>query len=398
MEKNIHIWDLPINKVYIKLEDKFRKNFFSLIHKKFKSWNKAGKFFGIKRADTTLAINWKRGDVCCPLSKILEIANFLKISKKVIEKNIIEIKCKTQLNNRGGSSGKPIKNPKLPIKIDENLVEILGHICGDGTITRVQPHKGINFNYINSEPTLIKEFQNLMKQVFGDITPNILVRDKKPHYRRPNYVLQYPTIISLFVLSIFDYKTKENMTLPKFIFKMSKKAKCRFLRAIFDDEGTINDKSIVLGMKPQHIIQGIKNLLEDIGIKTPKIRKLNRGMHSIEIRKGEYVKKFEELIGFKHPRKAKILGNIINIGWKFERYDNYEAPTKIINFLKNNNKSSIKDLSLHLNRGECNIREHMRNLKNKGLVNYNIKKQNNYPHLLREWFLVGDNFEQKERK
>lgn len=398
MKEYIHIWDLPSEKVYVKLEDKFRKEFFNLIYKKFKSWNKVGQYFNIKRGDTTLAINWRRGDVCCPLSKIFEIANFLRISKKVIEKNIIEIKSKTRLNKRGGNSGKPIKNPKLPIKIDENLAEILGHICGDGTITRIQPHKGINFNYINSEPTLIKEFQNLMKQVFGNITPNILVRDEKPHYTRPNYVLQYPTIISLFVLSIFDYKTKEDMTLPSFIYNMSDKTKCRFLRAIFDDEGTINDKSLVLGMKPQHIVQGIKDLLEDIGIKTTRIRKSKRGMHLIEIGKEKYVKKFEELIGFKHPRKAKILGNIIKIGWKFERYDNYEAPTKIINFLKTQGRLSIKDLSFHLNRGECNIREHMKNLKTKGLVDYTIKKQNIYPHTLREWFLVGDNFEQKERK
>ena len=168
-----------------------------------------------------------------------------------LEKNIEKIRYKSKINKRGGNSGKPIINPKLPIIINEDFVEILGHICGDGTISRSNIKKGVGFRYINSEPYLIENFKKLVKKVFGEIEPNIQVRKGKK-YTRPNYCLQYPSIISLFILSIFDYQTKEKMDLPNFILKSSKKSRCLFLRALFDDEGTIShkEKAITIGLKP----------------------------------------------------------------------------------------------------------------------------------------------------
>src|SRR3989344_2754125 len=127
--QEIHIWDLPTEHIYIKFNEVFRENFFKLAHKKFGNFNLVGRFLNVKRPDKT----------------------------------IVEIRHKTNLCKRGGSSGKPIINPKLPVVVNEDFAEILGHICGDGTISKSNPKKGLSFNYINSEPTLIESFQDLKR-------------------------------------------------------------------------------------------------------------------------------------------------------------------------------------------------------------------------------------------
>ncbi|MEK6933114.1 MAG: hypothetical protein AABW56_04975 [Nanoarchaeota archaeon] len=63
IKKEIHLWDLNTNFIYIKLRDGFREEFFNKVRKRFITWKEAGKYFGIKRGDTLLAINWKKGDI-----------------------------------------------------------------------------------------------------------------------------------------------------------------------------------------------------------------------------------------------------------------------------------------------------------------------------------------------
>lgn len=319
MKTKIHIWDLPIEKIYVKLKDGFREKFFEEAHEKFGSWIKVGNFLNIRRGDTTLARNWKSGQCCSPLNIVIKISETLNIPRDYIEKNIQEIKCKTKLEGRGGSSGKPIVNPKLPIKINEDFVEILGHICGDGTIVRKNPKKGVLLKYINSEPILIKSFQEKIKNIFGQIKVNVQVRDGEK-YSRKNYLLQYPTIISLFILSIFNYKTKEGMELPKFIFELSGKEQCSFLRALFDDEGTIStkEKRIVIGLKPKKSIEQIRDLLTNLKFYPTKIYE-SGNIFKISLQKKRDIILFKKIIGFKHPAKKERLDIIIKTGWKFDR-------------------------------------------------------------------------------
>src|SRR3989344_9008286 len=131
MVKNeIHVWDLPQNKVYIKLKEDFRKEFFNKAYEINRSWSKLGKELGVKRPDTLIAKNWKYGECSFPLEIAIKLCKITKISILKLEKNVLEIRCKEKLNKRGGNSGKPLFNPKFPIQINSNFVEIIGHICG----------------------------------------------------------------------------------------------------------------------------------------------------------------------------------------------------------------------------------------------------------------------------
>ena len=385
MKRKIHIWDLPIEKVYIKLKDNFRKDFFNKAHKKFNNWRLLGDYLDVKRGDTLLAKNWKKGNCCCPLNIILKIGKLTKISKYEIEKNISEIKYKTRINKRGGSSGKPIINPKLPIKVNEDFAEILGHICGDGTVNTDNPKKGIGVAYINSEYTLIKSFNKKMKRIFGEIEPKIYVRDGL-NYRRPNYYVQYPSIIALFVLSIFDYKVNEGMDIPLFIFQMSKKAKARFLRAIFDDEGSVseNNKNITFSLKPIKPLKNIVKLLNEFNIRTGSIHTGN-DVSRFGIAEQNSILNFQKFISFEHPKKIKRLDNIIKTGWKFKRYYNGEAKEKIIVLLKENQNLNTKEISEILQRNKTTVKMHLNNLKEEGKI-FN-QRENNKNSIIDNWFI-----------
>ena len=155
MKRRIHVWDLPKNKIYVQFNEDFRKNLFNLAIKEFGSFVKLGKFLNVKRADTTIATNWRNGTNCCPLDLMIKLANKISVPLKELEKNIKEVRYKSNIHKRGGNSGKPIINPKLPIVIDDNFAEILGHICGDGTISRSNIKKGIYLKYINLKSAII---------------------------------------------------------------------------------------------------------------------------------------------------------------------------------------------------------------------------------------------------
>lgn len=368
MKREIHLWDLPIEKIYIKLEDKFRENFFKLAYEKYGSWNKLANFFGIKRGDTLIARDWNKGICCAPLSQIFTIGKEINLSKEDIERNIIEIKCKNKLNKRGGASGKPILYPKLPIVVNEDFIEILGHICGDGHISRSNPKKGITLKYINSEKKLIGSFIEKIRKVFGNIEPNVQIRSG-PSYRRENFSLQYPTIISLIVLTVFDCKSNDEKDLPEFIFELSEKEKCCFLRALFDDEGTVSvkEKRICIGLKPKNVVEKIRNLLIDLGFNPGKIF-FSGGINKINIEKERDILLFKRLIGFKHPTKAERLNLIIENNWKFRRYENGEIKNKVLFFLKEKKETKTEELIRFLKRHPSTIRMHLNNLRNKNLV------------------------------
>jgi len=378
MKRRIHVWDLPKNKIYVQFNEDFRKNLFNLAIKEFGSFVKLGKFLNVKRADTTIATNWRNGTNCCPLDLMIKLANKISVPLKELEKNIKEVRYKSNIHKRGGNSGKPIINPKLPIVIDDNFAEILGHICGDGTISRSNIKKGIYLKYINSEPVLIEKFKRLIKETFGKIEPNIQIRGGG-NYKRPNYYLQYPSIVSMSVLKVFDYKPKGGMNIPDFIFGMSKKSKARFLRALFDDEScVIAGKGISIGLKPINPLKNIKLLIEELGIKTGNLYsyKIPSGdMWRFSIGKMKSLKRFDKIIGFVHPSKSEKLKYTIYKKRRFERYDNSEPKNKIINLLKDKGELTADEISKELNRSKETIIQHLRNIHKDGLIN-NLNNQN----------------------
>ena len=75
-----------------------------------------------------------------------------------------------------------------------------------------------------------------------------------------------------------------------------------------------------------------------------------------------------KLIGFKHPEKIKRLNKILHHGWRFKRYNNYEARDKIIKILMKNPGLEVSQISNIIKRHKTTVREHLSNLEEENIV------------------------------
>jgi hypothetical protein len=74
--------------------------------------------------------------------------------KTELRNNLLEIKL-------GGSLSKPIRNPKFPITLSKDFLELLGHLLGDGCIEFISNCPIIW--YTNKSDELINRFSEIVK-------------------------------------------------------------------------------------------------------------------------------------------------------------------------------------------------------------------------------------------
>lgn len=142
---------------------------------------------------------------------------------------------------------------------------------------------------------------------------------------------------------------------PKCILEADKISKSLFLRALFDDEGSVHllGKSISIEMIVKDIIAGVSEILKEFGIRPSKIKertyKKGEKSYKLYITNQTDIKRFHQFISFNHSEKKKKLKNLIK-SYKLQRYKHYEIETLIIELLKNKNGITAKELTERLNR------------------------------------------------
>jgi hypothetical protein len=159
----IHLQNLPEDKIYIKLKEEFRKDLFNKAILEVGSYIKLCKFLN---RDVGKFISGKYRTSLKIINRILTtffLKNKVNLWKQ-IENNLEEITC-------GGIFGPgqalSIFNPCFPIKLSPELVNLLGHIVGDGTIFQEGSMYGI-IEYFNSEKILLENFAKNTTFVFGN--------------------------------------------------------------------------------------------------------------------------------------------------------------------------------------------------------------------------------------
>ncbi len=176
----IHIQDLPIDKIYIDLNDEFRIEIIDKAKRKLNGTSKLAIYFKTKKFNIH---EWKKGISFWKGKKtrrFLPLSQFIKISQLLndedgLEKNIVAI--------RGPGNGRVIKT-KFPWKEDERIIRIVSHIIGDGY--------GSNFRtgglpyYRNTSKVLREQFKKDLK-FFGNVPTNLNMD-----------MLQFPKVIPIF--------------------------------------------------------------------------------------------------------------------------------------------------------------------------------------------------------
>lgn len=325
-----HIWDFPEN-VYIYLKDNFRREFFEEMFSKCGGKRPYARYLGISQMSVK---NYHKGYTyknrimhkqSIPLSVLKKSLSLMSETlKNKLEENIFAIKLK----NKGLS----IDNIKLPFKESPAFYRVVAHILCDGSMSDKS-----GAYYANTCKELREEFRKDL-ETFGIMK----VYEIKPQ-RVP--ILYFPTVLARILAHILKIRFTYPDHLPQDIFNASNYCKSAFLRAVFDDEGTIST-NLAVSMANRNIIEEIKKLFDYLNIETNSIsvKKSNKweDNYSFSIRT-KYFSKFNETISFTSPDKAKKLKFAINTKQRFIRTRPKEIIEKqIVGILGNNQVGTLE--------------------------------------------------------
>lgn len=190
MTRYIHWWQFSLNLISLKLETKFKENFFEEAKKHFVSSSKLALFLRErsklynKNITTDYRIVWQyhKGAEYIPAWVIYEISKKIRINPLKIEKHI-----QGYVSTYGRLY---IFKPKLPIKITPEFTSLAIHGMCDGCVNKN------HFGYFQKGKFGIKRITKLFFNLFGEY--------KIKKYKRMHY---FPTIFSAIITKYFHIPT-----------------------------------------------------------------------------------------------------------------------------------------------------------------------------------------------
>ena len=302
MTKKVHLFDLPESFI-IKLEPEFRINLFKRLLNKIGS-KKLAKELGISRS---FVYHLKSGRHSVRLKHLKKLCSLSGTSPYLFEKNLSML-----ISNRGGRA-----KLKFPITQSPKLASLVGHCFGDASIS--QKHE---FNYVNKDKKMVKKVE---KDVYD------LFYSKPIHFRHQSdgtTKVAFSTLIGDILILFgapFGTKVLGSVSIPAWIRKGSKEEKRAFLRALFDDDGSVfytekyPSKNVNLHLTRitkkfknlVTILTQVKEMLFDFGItahgpytaRKYQVKNLKRVVMGILISKSSERCRFHKSVGFSSKEK-----------------------------------------------------------------------------------------------
>jgi intein-encoded DNA endonuclease-like protein len=274
---------------------------------------------------------WMRGYRTVPMNKL---SLLIVLSKKYfwrdVERNLISIKA-------GIRKGEVI--PRFPIKANEGLGSIVGHILGDGSIDK-QNHTCF---YSNSNLYLLQEFVGYMDEIFG-VKPRIWVQKRKSFEEKTEWLkrvnnlkevpekhsvgLFYPKICSDFLYAICGkFAEGKEKRITNEIKNFNKDFKKGLIRGFFDDEGSVYSDlhCLRLFQDRKDILEDFRCLLSEFDINSNIVRdysKRNRLRYYFNISGVDNYIRFYEYIGLTSPKKIEMLKLLVDKVKKSRKFKN----------------------------------------------------------------------------
>jgi len=302
-----------------------------------------------------------------PKNILISLSNLSKTPLSEIEINIVFVRTR-----HGHKS-----NIKFPICSSDEMASLVGHVYGDGFIS----NKKRQFEYSNTNRNLIKEVELLVERVFGI----------KPITKKLQRIT-FPSIVGE-ILKCFGApsapKVLNYVEIPNWVLYGKKSFKKAFLRAIFDDDGSVmlsenfNAKGVNLhwtvhSSKTEvlsNIFNQIKKMLEEFNIYCGKpivAREYfkGNGKHIVMyINITDYLSlvNFYKEIGFTNELKKIKLEKILLRGNRCNKQESIILKNSIIKLLENK-KMSTADLAESLNVSIQKIRKKLIQLEREDSV------------------------------
>lgn len=335
------IWNLPEDEIYLKLKNEFRVNFLSKAIKISGGWAKFTNFLKI----TESSLSYYKNGICfIPLRIIKNILNFYPknmkdVLVKEIKQNIEEVKV--------GYSRKEIKINKcnIPNKFTYLLARIAGHLTGDGGI-----NERCNVYYANKCEMLVEQFKRDIKREFRNIK-NLEYIDHKGVKS-----VRFPKFVGIILQNLLGKMSGHFKHVPEIILNSDKTCRKLFLRALFDDEGSVRVKEhkIEIKMANESIIKTIKEMLSEFDIKVGRIsrrkyKKPWRDQFRFIISGRRNIENYYREIGFDHRKKKEKL-RISLQNYEMTYYKPEEIRKLILDILRREGDMSMYELAKKLNK------------------------------------------------
>jgi hypothetical protein len=251
----------------------------------------------------------------------------------------------------------------------ENLATIVGHILGDGGITKEKI-----LRYCNTEEFLIQEFQNAIENVF-DVKPMNKFKENSGIIR-----LDYSRLISRILLCLFGEFSlgEENKKITHQIDKMPIWWKVKLLQALYDDDGSVPESGHYVGVtfkqKNKAITLWVQKVLRQLNI----VSRLTKDGSKWHLRITNYLNlmKFRDKVNFSRGYRKQIhLDKII----EKIKFPHWKTKNQIIELLIEKPRTR-KELTYLLKLKPGTIYGHLHGWKrkkiksNKGLIDLKFVK------------------------
>lgn len=320
-----------------------------------------------------------------PLNILSELSLLSGISLSEIQKNIVSI----------GSRAGIFCSVKFPIKENEILASLVGHVFGDGYVGR----KKRQFEYSNTNPNLIKEVKNQISQLF-----NLLPLTEQQ--TRIGYPVIIGEILASFGSPIAPKIHSQNLV-PEWITH-KKEYKIAFLKAFFDDDGSVmyskNYKAKGVNLyATRHIkykdlictlLEQISSMLKEFEIysgkpKISRIYKKDDGMHVvmyINITDYQSMINFYNIIGLAKGNKLQKLETILTRKIFYMKGNERVIIHQILEFLSNKKAVSTAEIAKYVHKPRAKILKKMKLLQTKNKVINVGRVSSNRSYL---WKIIG---------
>jgi predicted transcriptional regulator len=326
----VHLWDLPEDRVYLKLRPSVERKLLVLLLQICKSKKEIARRTRVSKS--IIEKMFSRVTYSISLKTLRRLSLFLSKYDKRFELEELERKI-LYIRTKGSTSGK-VFFPKFPINFNcKEGGKIIGALFGDGGL-----RKDLRPLYTNTKVERIREIVRSMQKVIGKFKVSKFIKVCSPIKSGSvsiTYSCDFPKIIGI----ILHYglgmengdKVVNDTPLPSFCFKTSEEFKKGLLSVFFGDEAHVNaageDKAprIVLrqakllrNYTPPRRLIGIKRLLEDFGLK-PRIflervylsKNGRTGTFTLLISRFDDTNFFFKKIGINHARKMKKLKKLL---------------------------------------------------------------------------------------
>lgn len=261
--------------------------------------------------------------------------------------------------------GKPIKNPKLPIKESVEIFQIIGHLFGDGSVINKKERIP---SYCNTNSKVRKEFIFLLKKTFGDVPCNEMSKWS---------ILTFSKAITKILIKFYKINSFETFTssIPMGIKKKNPKLLSGIIKAFIIDEGSIRDNGIDIYSGNFNLLRDLQDICARLGYRYSQIHK-GAGVFYLKILSDSLSKLALDIGKLPCKHKDDKLHFLAGINRK-QGYSKGRNVTvrNILQLLSKEPMSSL-EISYQLGIKPTSIRDyHLKKLRKTGLVTRNTDEK-----------------------